>query len=287
MKNTLFILSISYLLMSCDALSTIEEREVFSVKTPCVEIFLCPQDTVISAKVYGTNPTVGTGSKISNPVVSNATIILTNEINQRIELKWNKALLNYSASAKNFEVITGRRYEMKLTTPEGDNLTAFCVIPQQVDLQGIRLVKTKVEPSPFSDGTEYFIQWKDFPNQKNYYSIFVLNYYQTTPQDIRLEGEGALFGIEDDKVQNGEVISPKSFQLRGRQLYGNGQVRYQTLLVCHTDENYAKFHKSLDEIKRNNDNPFAEPSRLYSNVKGGFGVFAGYNRTEFKIDKLP
>jgi hypothetical protein len=51
--------------------------------------------------------------------------------------------------------------------------------------------------------------------------------------------------------------------------------------------NYVKFHKSLDEIKRNNDNPFAEPSRLYTNVKGGFGVFVGYNRTEFKVDKLP
>ena len=274
-------------MMSCDSLSTIEEREVFSIKTPCIEIFLCPQDTVISAKVYGTNPTVGAGSKISNPVVSNATIILTDEMNKRIELKWDKALLNYSASAKGFDVIVGKRYEMKLTTPEGDNLTAFCVIPQQIDLQGIRLVKTKVEPSPFSDGTEYFVQWKDFLNQKNYYSVFVLNYYQTTPKDIRLEGEAALFGIEDDKLQNGEVISTKSFQLKGRQLYGNGQARYQTILVCNTDENYAKFHKSLDEIKRNNDNPFAEPSRLYSNVKGGFGVFAGYSRTEYKVDKLP
>jgi hypothetical protein len=290
-KNILFILSISYLLMSCDALSTIEEQEVFSVKTPCVQIFLCPQDTVITAKVYGTNPTVGTGSKISNPIVSNATIILTNEMNQRIELKWNKALLNYSASSKGFDVMVGKRYDMKLTTPEGNNLTAFCIIPQQIDYQTIKLVKTKVEPSPFNDGTEYFIQWKDFPNQKNYYSVFILNYFESfSPKDIRLEGEGAMYGIEDDKLSNGEVVSPKSWLLRGRQTGSNGAfqyARYQTLLVCHTDESYAKFHKSLEEIKRNNDNPFAEPSRLYTNVKGGFGVFAGYNRTEYKVDKLP
>lgn len=284
------MLSISTLLMSCDALSTIEEREVFSVKTPCVEIFLCPQDTVITAKVWGTNPTVGTGSKISNPIVSNATIILTNEMNQLIELKWNKSLSNYTASAKGFDVIAGQRYEMKLTTPQGDNLTAFCVIPPQIDKQGIKLVKTKVEPSPFSDGTEYFIQWKDFPNQKNYYSAFILTYLETSlPQVVRLEGGGAAYGIEDDKVENGEVKTSQSWQLIGKQTGSNGPyqyVRYQTLLVCHTDENYAKFHKSLEEIKRNNDNPFAEPSRLYSNVKGGFGVFAGYNRTECKVDKL-
>jgi Domain of unknown function (DUF4249) len=291
MKNILFILVMSCLLMSCDALSTIEEREVFSVKTPSVQIFLCPQDTVITAKVYGTNPTVGTGSKISNPIVSNATIILTNEMNQRIELKWNKALLNYSSSAKGFDVIVGKRYDMKLKTPEGDNLTAFCIIPQQIELQGIRLIKTKVEPSPFNDGTEYFIQWRDFTNQKNYYSVFILNYFESfSPKDIRLEGEGTMYGIEDDKLNNGEVVSPKSWLLRARQTGSNGAfqyARYQTLLVCHTDENYAKFHKSLEEIKRNNDNPFAEPSRLYTNVKGGFGVFAGYNRTEYKVDKLP
>jgi hypothetical protein len=291
-KNILFILFFAYILMACEDLSTIEEREVFSVKTPSVELFICPQDTAITARVWATNPTVGAGSKVINSAQSNATIFITNEMNQRIELKWNKGLANYSASAKGFDVIAGKRYDMKLTTPAGDNLTAFCVIPQQIDRQGIRLVKTKVEPSPFSDGTEYFVQWRDFPNQKNYYSVFVLNYYETfaPTKSIRLEGDGAIYGIEDDKVKDGEVSTPQSWMLRERQVGSTGPnqyARYQTLLVCHTDENYAKFHTSLAEIKRNNDNPFAEPSRLYSNVKGGFGVFAGYNRTEYKLDRLP
>jgi hypothetical protein len=274
-------------MMACESLSTIEEREVLSTKTPFVQIFICPQDTIISAKVYGTNPTVGKGSQIVNPVVNNASIFLSNEMNQRIELKWNKESINYTASAKGFDIVVGKRYEMKLITPEGDNLTATCTIPQSIAQKDVSLQKVNVEPTIFGNGVEHFVKWKDFPNQQNYYTVFILRFYESTPIDIRVENEEALYSLLDDKVQNGEVITPKSFQLRERQLYGNGQSRYQTILVFNTDENYAKYHKTLDEILRNKDNPFAEPSRLYSNVKGGFGIFAGYNRTELKIEKLP
>jgi hypothetical protein len=95
-------------MMACESLSTIEEREVFSTKTPFVQIFICPQDTIISAKVYGTNPTVGTGSQIGNPIVNNATIFLSNEMNQRIELKWNKESINYTAFVKGFDIVVGK-----------------------------------------------------------------------------------------------------------------------------------------------------------------------------------
>ncbi|TAH12534.1 MAG: DUF4249 family protein, partial [Runella slithyformis] len=31
------------------------------------------------------------------------------------------------------------------------------------------------------------------------------------------------------------------------------------------------------------DNPFSEPTLIPSNIKGGLGCFAGYNRTNFTV----
>lgn len=49
------------------------------------------------------------------------------------------------------------------------------------------------------------------------------------------------------------------------------------LLLNTTDKAYYEFHRSLRQAR--NDNPFTEPSLVYTNVQGGLGVFAGYNQS--------
>ncbi|WP_082214568.1 DUF4249 family protein [Dyadobacter psychrophilus] len=44
-----------------------------------------------------------------------------------------------------------------------------------------------------------------------------------------------------------------------------------------TDFHYYHFHHS---INMQDDNPFAEPARVYTNFTGGIGVFAAYNQTQ-------
>jgi hypothetical protein len=47
--------------------------------------------------------------------------------------------------------------------------------------------------------------------------------------------------------------------------------------LFNTDEPYYRYHQSLRNS--NNDNPFAEPAPVYSNITGGLGVFAAYNQS--------
>lgn len=49
------------------------------------------------------------------------------------------------------------------------------------------------------------------------------------------------------------------------------------LLLNTTDKSYYEYHRSLRQARI--DNPFTEPSLVYTNVKGGLGVFAGYNQS--------
>lgn len=49
--------------------------------------------------------------------------------------------------------------------------------------------------------------------------------------------------------------------------------------LLHTDEHYFLYHRSVRNASYSQDNPFAEPVLVYTNVEGGLGVFAAYNRT--------
>ncbi|MBD0254725.1 MAG: DUF4249 family protein, partial [Cytophagales bacterium] len=54
--------------------------------------------------------------------------------------------------------------------------------------------------------------------------------------------------------------------------------------LLHTDRAYFEYHRTL---RANADsNPFAEPVLLYSNVEGGLGVFAAFNRTTLEVKLL-
>lgn len=52
-----------------------------------------------------------------------------------------------------------------------------------------------------------------------------------------------------------------------------------TVFLLHTDENYYRYHDAINRQRDVGDNPFAEPVLIPSNIVGGLGCFAGYNRT--------
>ncbi len=89
-------------------------------------------------------------------------------------------------------------------------------------------------------------------------------------------------------------------QIDFRQLTGAGSTRVlrkDTDLKNLTEDNYAKYYPYLRNVSfeyheyyrtamqqlETIDDPFAEPVRIYSNIHGGKGVFAGYNEQVFEI----
>jgi hypothetical protein len=52
-----------------------------------------------------------------------------------------------------------------------------------------------------------------------------------------------------------------------------------------TDEAYFRYHRTLNQQRKSSaDDPFSEPVLIYSNLTGGLGVFAAFNRTEVRIE---
>lgn len=49
------------------------------------------------------------------------------------------------------------------------------------------------------------------------------------------------------------------------------------------NEAYFRYLKSYEYLQYNDDNPFAEPANVYSNVKNGYGVFALVHAATYEV----
>ena len=69
--------------------------------------------------------------------------------------------------------------------------------------------------------------------------------------------------------------------------YGNSSITILSntiefmLLSC--EKSYYDHHRSVQNF--DNNNPFAEPSLISSNINGGLGCFAAYNRSSIVLKK--
>ncbi|MEM6325652.1 MAG: DUF4249 domain-containing protein [Bacteroidota bacterium] len=59
--------------------------------------------------------------------------------------------------------------------------------------------------------------------------------------------------------------------------FGSASTVENQLFVARVSEPFAEYQKALQNQDLNEDNPFAEPTPLYSNVQGGHGVVGGFS----------
>lgn len=78
---------------------------------------------------------------------------------------------------------------------------------------------------------------------------------------------------EDDFTKDGR----KRIRFRLRETYGSYDREKPTLLlirISNLSDHYIRFQRSSQQYSINEDNPFAEPVEIYTNVENGYGVFA-------------
>jgi hypothetical protein len=81
--------------------------------------------------------------------------------------------------------------------------------------------------------------------------------------------------IFTDELFNGQKISIKINS--DIQSYQPGMVIYWTLI--NHSEDYFMYKKTFNVYQSVEGNPFAEPVQVFSNIKNGYGIFAGYSHS--------
>jgi hypothetical protein len=276
----IFLLFISIFFASCsdDGFLSVEEDAVnipFS-NAPTITAFLCPQDTVHKVQLTYTRPVVGKDlSREWSQNVGKAIVTLGNG-EQTVTLKSGGNSSSYfTIKAKDFKVEAGKTYTLNVTTYDGQKAEATCTIPvSKVDL---KKVDTKEITDAKYQEKKYLVTWQDIPNEQNYYAVYVFQ-KDVSRTYVRVGVEYTENSIADTGINGGQMISTKNFYMTGRQNFTNGEYRVTEIQILNTDINFYRYHKDLEILTISGDNPLVEPINIYSNIKGGFGVFAAYTR---------
>lgn len=290
--NKLIAISL-FLLFSCDLYkleNEVHESLVQEESKLVINSFISPQDTLIMALIGKSFPIydkINPNLDVDLIHVEGAEVIISNGT---VLKKLNEILFKetiddihrefycYTLSSSEFPIVAGGSYSITATSPDGLNATAHCTIP---------LLKSNVLDYELNTSVnqwgheeqELIISWQDIAQSENFYRIFATGEYSSLNNlgEIHLwKNEFYEFGHYSDYKHDGDVLKEKG---KG---YESESLNKLTIQLLTTDYHYYQYHTSIENYQ--SGNPFAEPSRIYSNVENGYGVFAGYQKSVFIVD---
>lgn len=269
-------------LVACDLSLSREETAVIPLSDgPTVTVFLCPQDTVHRVRVRYTVPAIGASDENRFREDLKKTMVQLRQGEQVATLAFDSIYQVFSVRARQFTFKEGETISLTVQMPKRSLVQASCTIPaRKIDSSSIQLEKV---PTPSGD-VLYRGRWRDIPNETNFYAFWILRtFYDSRTGAYSVQQELARLPLNDQNLINGEVVTdPFSFIIPRRNA-PNGSYEQTEVLVCHTDEAYYTYHRLLGQIQRD-PSPFTEPVRLPSNIEGGYGVMAGYNRVRVRLE---
>ncbi len=251
------------------------------VKLPAVESklvinsFISPQDTIIRVAVSLSQPLYNNSNAGQFPYVSNATVLINDGVNSKT-LIYNSVENYYSINVSQFPIVVGTIYYLTVSTPDGKNITATTSIP---NTNSTLTFSSHYVNDPNQQDSTYSITtfWNDSPGTEDYYRI---SYYSEQFYGNNLTDTSYTNFYTNnfsDKGKNGSTLSD-IFEVYSSNLTGNTGELY----LIHATKEYYLFHLKLANAAGFGF-PFSEPVQMYSNINGGYGIFAGFNQYKLQV----
>lgn len=214
-----------------------------------------------------------------------------------LELPFPGFFVDLDYKQDNFAKI-GYNYTLKIIW-NGDTITSVTSIPPKYPIDSIW-----VERKNNLLNTHKCYIWariNDPDSLGNYFTAYF-------KRDIRWKPMDPLFiacarSVRSDLMTNGESYSTY-FARSGRWLNDEDGVflPFNTertvdgehvkndivlLRIAHINKDVYKFWRSVDRMQDSNNNPFAEPMNLISNINGGLGIWGGYGLSYYYVPIMP
>jgi hypothetical protein len=270
-----------------------------------VQSFISPQASRINVVVTESIPLFGESTSRSS-VVRNAIVKLSDGTNE-VVIPYDTASQLYSLDKLLFAIVAQKTYTLNVTDG-ARTVTSSCTVPEKQVLAKSYVVDTSFSRNGFEEDTAITVKmtWDDIAGEANFYRVrasidleysipegtsaetfkerrvrnrFNFNWDETIGRndyqtDVNLDG--ALFTSPIGRANLPVVVTYDYGNGNKFTVYPKAKVVMVTMEIYNTDENYFKYHRSL-EMRGNSDNPFVEPSLIFTNINGGLGCFAAYN----------
>lgn len=254
------------------------EKDVTNIKLPpsdpklVVGCFISPQDTLITVTLSRSIPIFGSTNNSNNLGVADASITISNGISSSA-IPYNPINGQYELNADLFPIVSGQAYTLTATTPDGESVSGSCTVPVS-NLNSLTVEFTDT----ISDPKIITVKWNDIAGEVNYYRAYaqIISTNATDTSYSSMFGNTTLF--KDNQKDGNEFYS----KLEGYDYY-DGDLKAYTydIYLLTIDREYYTYYYSLAHYTY--DDPFSEPSPLYTNIKGGLGVFAAYQKLYVRV----
>lgn len=286
------LLSLVLIILTGSCIRSVDELSVDAlpidrVTKPNIICFISPQDTVLAAKIAMSEPQI-VSSFAPSLVVKDAVVFLSDST-RTIQLIYDDKLNYYRALPQGrFSIRPGVTYRLTVSMTGNRRVTAEATVPHAVPVSRIALDSVVTRNSANAALTNYTttIFWnspdkKTAENQTNYYRGWA-----EIDQAICEEGTGRVlenrlgrptFFVDRETGRAGVerlMTGSHSLLTAPNTITRTNRIRVGLLT---TDENYYRYHTTLREQFTNQGQYFVEPTVLFSNIAGGYGVFAAYN----------
>lgn len=246
--------------------------------------YICPTDSVIRLKLMSSSPLYSSNEINVLAAVSDGDVKISSA-QGTAQLIFNQNTQYYELKTSAYPIIPGQVYKMTVTTINGDVATA----ETQVPFTTVPISTVTVEPITQNNQTSDHIKvyFTDEPGRVNYYRIAALDAFAYTFQADTLADETRINELYCDINHDGENASLAGTFHQTSDSTGYYTTEYYDIFLYNCSEAYYKFYKSLKNYSGSGISipPPAEPTLIYTNVKGGFGCVAAYTRSMFRYKK--
>lgn len=279
----IFFILICLLFLSC-----VKEAKVKLPETkplPVIYSYICPTDSIIRLKLMSSSPLFSSNQIDVLAAVSDGNVVISSA-QGTAQLIFNSNTGYYELLTSAYPIIPGQIYKMTVTTVNGDVATAETQVPLTIVPINTVTVENIQESSQTSDRIKAF--FTDETNVVNYYRIAASHCFVYTSQTDTIVNDTRINELYSDINHNGENASITGrFYLRSDSI-AYYSIEYYDVYLYNCSESYYNFYKSYKNDSGSGINfpPPAEPTLLYTNVKGGFGCFGAYTRSTLRYKKI-
>ena len=177
-----------------------------------------------------------------------------------------------------YEFIPGEEYSIYVKHADFPALSATTIVPAEIDVENLEV---ETDDSEREKRDIFNLTFKDPEEVKNYYE-FNGSYFSRI-DGFLCAGTYYFDFVEDELVSDNDWISDLSFNGRSKTIklsdnqYCSGsdfERESYVLRILSIPSEFVEYQRSLDLAYEAEDNPFVEPTTLYSNVEGGLGIFS-------------
>lgn len=289
---SVIILAALFLVSSCEDLVTDVELPDSEPKI-VVHSFISPADTAVMVLLTWSNPISSNESYWMPEIIENADVEISETNGASISLNYFSDRMIYSVSTEDFPVYAGKKYVLKVELPDSQSIQAECYVPYINE--SLKLLDTNtVMHNEWDTSFRVEYMFTDPGLGQNYYytgAYKSIKYFDYGSYEwiTSVEDFGIIYG---ESYIDAEGNEEKDFLIKAEiHMYEDeypGEIPEEeedivAILLLTTDEHYYNYHNDLEYYYP--DVMFSESTHIYSNIIGGLGVFAGYNKFEIEFSK--